>query len=487
LPEPLDLLPATGELDGSARAIEEVVGRWVGRREDVRQPGPRIWHPRPMPSPEDRKLSSLLRAAVEHHQAGRLPPAEAGYRHVLASHPADADAHYNLGLLLARTQRPVQAEAHYRRALQAQPGNARAWNNLGNLLRDTGRPAEAVPAFERALERDPGHRHARVNLALALLALGRYAEAWPLYESRIDAYAGLLPALACPRWSGDSPAGRRLLLVCEQGFGDAVQFIRYAPLLRERGAAAVSVLCRTELAPLLATCAGIDRVLPADDGSHDVHVPLLSLPLHFGTTLQNLPADQPYLRPLPDRRAAWEARLPTASRRIGLAWRGNAGHPNDASRSLCLRELLPLWSVPDVIFVSLQKGAGETEALAAPADQPLAAAGAGIQDFGDLAAVMDLLDAVVSVDTAVAHVAGALGKPCWVLLPAAGCDWRWQGGSDGSTAPWYPRAMRLVRQGPEGWAGAVNSLPWQLHDHLQRLRPTGSAVPLRDIAHSQHS
>jgi hypothetical protein len=412
-------------------------------------------------------VKALVESGFADHTAGRLTTAEVAYRRALAIEPHHPDARYNLALVLQGTHRHAEAEEHYRAGLDIKPGNARAWNNLGNLLRDTRRWAEAGMAFERALALQPDHPTARMNLALTLLSDGRYEQAWPLYETRLVTHKNILPALACPRWQGESLTGKRLLLVCEQGFGDAVQFIRYAPLLKDRGAACISVLCRAPLAPLLATCSGVDAVVSADDGSHDLHVPLLSLPMHFGTTLADIPAHQPYLRADPGRIAHWQARLPCGSPRVGLGWRGNAGHANDASRSLALTMLEPLWRTPGVSFVSLQKGAGEEEAARTPARQPLFPAGAQVNDFADLAALVHLMDVVICVDTALAHVAGAIGKPCWVLLPAMGCDWRWFGGADPSQAPWYPRQMRLFHQPAAGrWEPLLNALPAALHASL---------------------
>lgn len=403
-------------------------------------------------------LQALIAHAVAAHQAGRLAEAEAGYRAALARHPASVDLHYNLGLVLQATQRLHEAEACYRQTLKLQPAHASAWNNLGNLLRDTRRFDEAVAAFEHALALQPAHRHARFNLSLALLAQGRHAEAWPLYESRLTAFDAMLPPLACPRWQGEPLAGRRLLVVCEQGIGDAVMFIRFVPRLRALGVARVTVLCRPELSALLATCEGVDETAPRDDGTHDLHVPLMSLALH----LQAGPRDGaaiPYLRALPDRLAMWRPVLTPGLRHVGVAWRGSAGHSNDAQRSTSLAALRPLWQLPGVQFVSLQKGTGEDEARQPPAGQPLLHVGSALRDVADLAAVIALMDAVVTVDTAVAHVAGALGQPCWVMPAAVACDWRWlDGGMPGESA-WYPGTTRVVLR-PVGadWDVAVRQV-----------------------------
>lgn len=190
----------------------------------------------------------------------------------------------------------------------------------------------------------------------------------------------------------------------------------------------------------------------------------LSLPLIFGTTLDNLPATIPYLRAEPERVLRWAAKVPQATLRVGLAWKGSSTHKNDGNRFLpSLAILAPLWSVPGIAFVSLQKGAGEDEASLAAAHQPLTHLGSAIADFADSAAILSQLDLLICVDTAVAQLAGALGTPCWVLLPDYGTDWRWL--EDWHDSPWYPEVMRLFRQSADGdWAGAITRVVEALHE-----------------------
>ncbi len=294
-----------------------------------------------------------------------------------------------------------------------------------------------------------------------MLARGAFEDGWPLFEARRDPRspeALPAPALPFPEWTGEPLDGKSLLVWFEQGFGDEIQTARYVPWLKDRGAARVSLVCKPQLAQLFATLPGVDAVIPASGHAqidpHDYWVPPFSIPYRAGARLETIPAEIPYLAATLDRRVRWDRALPPGDLRIGLAWRGSAALKNDANRSLAgLSTLAPLWSVPGAVFVSLQKGSGEEEADKAPPGQPIIPLGAGIADFADTAAIIDQLDLVISVDTAVAHLAGALGKPCWVLLPRIGTDWRWLRDRDDS--PWYP-TLRLFRQGEgETWDAVI--------------------------------
>ncbi len=396
-------------------------------------------------------------------ESGRLDEAEAAYRRALALHPGHVEAHNNLGVLLAKLRRPDEAEAVYRAALALRPDYTEARNNLGILLATTERPGEAEDCFRRTLALRPGDADVHYHLALLLLSLGRFGEAWPHYEARYHPEKTrrlvVLPALPFPPWRGEALAGKSLLVWHEQGYGDEIQFCRLLPLLKARGAAHVGLLCKPALAALFHTLAGVDAVYPAVDGQsfpcHDYWVLPMSLPLHLGLGLESIPANLPYLHAEPGRVAQWQARLPTARPRVGLVWKGGEAHGNDACRSLpSLALLAPLWSVSGVAFVSLQKGAGEDEGREPPSGQPLTHLGSDLEDFADTAAIVAQLDLIICVDTAVAHLAGALGKPCWVLLPAVRSDWRWLRGREDS--PWYPKVMRLFRQGrSDAWEEVI--------------------------------
>ncbi len=371
------------------------------------------------------------------------------------------------GNLLKCQGRLRESEQAYRQALQERPDLFDAWNNLGALL-ERDRLQDAETAYREALRLEPGNAAARWNFSVLLLRLGRMQEAWPLHEARLDPTLPHVisrpPELAFPPWRGEPLAGKSVILLGEQGFGDQVQLARYARLLKGRGAARVSLQCRAALKPLLATAPGVDAVYADDERfeSHDHWVLGFSLPGLLGTTLDTIPAQLPYLSAEPARIEAWAPRLPRARRRIGLVWKGAAGHGNDLNRSLPgLQVLAPLWSCADAAFVSLQKGQGEDEAARADPAQPITDLAPAISSFADTAAILAQLDLLICVDTSAAHVAGALGRPCWVLLPAVGSDWRWL--LEREDSPWYPGVMRLFRQAPgESWDAVVRRVASEL-------------------------
>lgn len=393
-----------------------------------------------------------------------------------AVHGDEARRLTDLGAVLMAEGRFEEAERHYRRALELQPGKHPALINLASTLDALHRDAESEVTYREALARRPGDATAQWNLGLLLLAQGRYAEAWPLHESR---YA---PDLArpvttlpdwthTPRWVGQDLGGKSIVVLGEQGLGDEIQFARYAALLKGRGAARVSIICRQPLKALFGTLPGVDAVFAQDEDSplHDYWVFSMSLPALLGTTLDAMPAPVPYLRADPERLRHWAPRLPEAPRRVGLVWKGSRGHGNDANRSLpSLATLEPLWSLPDTALVSLQKGQGEDEVAAFRSHHPLTDLGPEIRDFADSAAIVSQLDTVICVDTSMAHLAGAVGAACWVLLPAVGCDWRWL--REREDSPWYPGTARLFRQRvPGDWSPVVA----EVARRLRELEPAG--------------
>lgn len=410
---------------------------------------------------------ALHNLAMLYMRQRRHAPAEQALRAFLALRPDDPDGLNSLGNLHQQTHRYADAEQCYRRALARRPSDPKSLNNLAVLLQQAGRAAEAEAAYRATIDADPGYPEARWNLGFMLLARGRLAEGWPLMEARYDpAMAHPIaarPGLGFPQWRGESLAGRSIVVWPEQGFGDQIQFVRYLPMLKAAGACRVTLVCQDPLVPLLRGAAGADAVLALSEAAtrpppHDYWVFMLSLPMHFRTTLATIPAALPYLAPDPARVRRWRARLGPDGLRVGLVWRGFGGHVNDANRSLPdLACLAPLWRVPGVSFVSLQRGMDGEGARAATPDLPLLDLGGEIADFADTAAIVSLLDLVVCVDTAVAHVAGALGKPCWVLLPAVHPDWRWMEGR--ADSPWYPGVLALYRQTEPGeWRAVVDAV-----------------------------
>jgi Flp pilus assembly protein TadD len=389
---------------------------------------------------------------------GVADAAEASYRRSIELNPAYSETHLNLGALLANKKRFEEAEAAYRKAIALKPDSPVAWSNLGVLLACMKREAEAEQCCRTAMALDQSYATARFNLSYVLLRQGRFEEGWHCLEAR-HWYAVLAAHFAFPRWQGEALAGKSLLIGYEAGHGDMIQFFRYAALLKAQGAASIAIICHPSLKALFATLQGVDRIIAFDEqipsSGWDYWTPLFSIPYYCNTRLDSIPAKIPYLQAEPSRVAKWASLIPQTGFRVGLVWKGNPKFENDADRSLpSLDVLAPLGAIAGVNFVSLQKGAGEDEAAHPPAALPLTNLGPRLQDFADTAAVVMNLDLVICVDTAVGHLAGALGKPCWVLLPAYKTDWRWL--TDRSDSPWYPGVMRLFRQSTMGdWTAAV--------------------------------
>jgi tetratricopeptide (TPR) repeat protein len=383
--------------------------------------------------------------------------AEICYRRSISLNPDLAQTHLNLGVLLANQKRFAEAEAAYREAIACSP-DAAAWSNLGVLLACMKREEEAERCYRTAMALDADYAGASFNLSYLLLRQGRFEEGWLRLEAR-SRHAALEARIDCPRWQGEPLAGKTLLVGFEGGYGDTIHFCRYAALLKEQGVASITLLCHPALKTLLATLDAVDRLISFDDelpaSCHDLWTPILSIPYFCKTLADSMPVEIPYLRAPQDHVAKWAARLLPDGFRVGLAWKGNPLFESDTDRSLpSLDVLAPLWGVTGVRFVSLQKGRGEDEAAHPPAGLPLTNLGCEMEDFADTAAAIMRLDLVICVDTAVAHLAGALGKRCWVMLPAYKTDWRWL--DHGSGSPWYPGVMRLFRQSSAGdWSGVV--------------------------------
>ena len=408
--------------------------------------------------------------------AGALVEAEAHYRRAQALAPGNATIHLNLGALLALQKRHAEAEACYAAALALEPQSSAVWSNLGVLKLNLKEEDTADACLRQAIVLDPQNRKARFNLAYLQLRLGQFEEGWALFEAR-DWYRAMEQRFEFPRWQGEALQGQALLLTYEAGHGDVIQFCRYVPLLKARGAGPITLLCHPALKRLMHSLQGLDAVRGFDEPhqhspAYAYWLPLLSLPFHRGTRADTVPAQLPYLQAEPALCAQWSRHLPaTRALRVGLVWKGNPQFENDSDRSLPhLRNLAPLWQVAGVQFISLQKGAGEDEAAQCHAQQPLTDLGAGMQDFADAAALVAQLDLVIAVDTAMAHLAGAMGRPCWLLLPWYMTDWRW--GAQGSTSVWYPKIMRLFRQGADGdWAPVLAEVAQALAD-LALLEPS---------------
>ncbi len=387
---------------------------------------------------------------------------------VLALDPRHLEARVNRGNALAMLERLSDAIADYDAALALYPGHAGASFNRGNALLRSARDADAVAAFERTLSIDPHNAEAWNNRGIALRALNRqhdalasYARALALRKDYAEAHLNEAHALLA------IIARKTILIHAEQGFGDTVQFVRYAPLLARTGAKVVLEV-PPPLAPLLASTAGVDAVIASGAAlpAFDVHCPLPSLPLAFKTELATIPAEVPYVRADDERIAKWRSRLARLrAPRVALAWSGRASHANDRNRSIALARLEPLLAIEGISFVSVQRDVRDGDADTLARHPRLAHLGEDLADFADTAAVLALVDLLVSVDTSVAHVAGAMGRPLWIALPF-GPDWRWL--ADREDSPWYPTA-KLFRQPAAGDGGA----------HCRRGRANGGRTRAR--------
>lgn len=382
--------------------------------------------------------------------AKREEGAIAAFQRAVQARPDFAEAHYNLGNVLLDVGRPEDAVRAYRAALQLLPDYAQAYNNLGIALAAQLRIDEAILAFDQALHLIPDFAEAHANKGMALLLNGEFALGWPEHSWRFGCaeqqQRSAHSRFSKPQWDGSDFTDKTLLVHAEQGLGDTVQFVRYLPMVKAKGGR-VLVSCQPDLHRLFANLAGVDALL-ADardfsvDAPFDMHVSLLELPHLFGTELDSIPQQVPYLTVDADQVAAWRPRIATDRFNVGLCWAGRPTHPNDRNRSVTLATFAPLARVPGVTFYSLQKGVAAAQLHQPPAGMELIDYSGDLHDFTDTAAFIMNLDLVISVDTAPVHVAGALAKAVWTLLPFAP-DWRWL--RDRQDSPWYP-TMGLFRQ-----------------------------------------
>jgi tetratricopeptide (TPR) repeat protein len=363
-----------------------------------------------------------------------------------------AKAHEARGEALMALGRPAEAIAAFEAAAQLSPNLAIAHMNRAHALDLTGRIEEAKQAIEQALREDPELAVAHCNAASMYLSTGEFTRGWQEYEWRwkMDYFRPHRRDLPAPLWLGrEELAGRTILLHAEQGFGDTIQFCRYVPMVAALGARVVLEAERGVL-PLLRSLAGPSQWMARGDPfpEFDFHCPLMSLPLAFGTQADSVPWSGPYLAAAPSRVAAWRERLgPARSRRVGLAWSGARGFAGDAFRSAPLQDWAALIR-PGIEYICLQKDVRERD-LAAAAALGVRLCHEDIVDFADVAALAELMDLVISVDSAPAHLAGALGRPVWVMLPFH-AEWRW--GRAGTATSWYPTAQLFRQATSLDWA-----------------------------------
>ncbi|WP_164938649.1 tetratricopeptide repeat protein [Bradyrhizobium guangdongense] len=407
--------------------------------------------------PGDHMIATNLGACLS--DLGELDDAVAACEHALRLKPDHAPAHTNLGIIFEKQQRIADAVAAHRRAVAADPSYAKGHANLAVALRNAGEIDEALAVSAHAVALDPEQPLAQYNHAHFLLMNGHFAEGFEAYRWRrkCKTLSDGDPSFSEPEWHGDPLEGRTLLVFAEYGLGDALHFARYLPMVTAMGGRII-LQVQPALASLLrqlpdVTVMSRGEALPP----FDLQVPLMSLPRLFGTTLANLPADVPYLRPDPERVSRWQTALGRETRlKVGVIWAGNPRHKGDGQRSLSAEALLPRLVMPDVQLYSLQKEPRTEDGavLAALGDAVIDLAPA-LGDFADTAAAVAALDLVIAVDTSVAHLAGALGRPVWMLTPYA-LDWRWL--RDREDSPWYP-TMRLFRQRrPREWSDPLMRL-----------------------------
>ena len=402
---------------------------------------------------------------------GKRKAAVTCYRRAVAILPKDSTHHSNLGNVLRDLGLLEEAEQHGARAVALAPQNAGAHHNHGLILQDLGRHDEAIAEFDKAIELDPGNVGYRWDRALNLLMLGDLAKGFAEYEVRWKLPQNPPPNIAAPEWTGAALDGKTILLWSEQGFGDTLQFARYAPMVKERGAGQVLLLAQPALVRLLSGTPGLDSVVTegAPRPRFDCHAPLLSLPRLFGTTLETIPADFPYLV-VPE--GGSSLRPDRANLAVGICWAGKPTHKNDQNRSAGIEPFLSLLEEPGIDFYSLQKGPRAADLITSGAAALVRDLSNHIDDFADTARFIKQLDLVITVDTAVAHLAGALGVPVWVALSAV-IDWRWMRGR--SDSPWYS-SMRLFRQKTLGdWSVPFN----EMKAVLQGIRRAASSASVK--------
>ena len=379
---------------------------------------------------------------------GKLDLAASSYREAVRLKPDYHEAYNSLGLTLMEQGKTEEALAQCQKAVRLKPDFVQAHNIVGLQYQELGKVEEALVSFEQALRLQPDNPNTHWNRASALLLLGRFEQGWPETEWRYKKENVARRPFPQPVWDGSALGGRKILLCAEQGLGDTIQFVRYASLAKERGGFVI-VECPESMLQLLASCPGVDQVVVFGSSlpAFDCFAPLPSVPGIVGTTLQTIPADVPYLFADPQLTKHWRQKLSSPRGfKIGIFWQGNPLNNRDRQRSIPLSRFAPLAQMDSVRLFSLQTDKG-IEQLADGANKlPITDLGSKFATLMDTAAVVTNLDLVVTIDTAIAHLAGALGAPVWVLLPFAP-DWRWL--LEREDSPWYP-GMRLFRQKRRG-------------------------------------
>jgi hypothetical protein len=409
------------------------------------------------------EAEQLSRAALQLLEQGKVEAAAACMKRAAATSPTSAETWCNLSIALRMARRFEEACDAIDRALALDPDRPETVESHGILLHNMGDGKGAIRALDRALELSPGNAKTRWNRAIVALANGDLRAGFADHEARRE-IAELAPRrFPMPSWSGERISGRTILVHAEQGFGDTLQFARYLPMLAGKGARVIfavqpELLRLFQNAPGLAGVISIDGKLPLTD----FHVPLLTLPLRFATTLDDVPATVPYITP-PQGLQATLVRAPDTRLAVGIAWAGRPTHKYDRDRSMAIEEFLALSDLPGVALYSLQTGARSQDLAASGAGVLIRDCSAALGDFADTATALTQIDLVVCVDTALAHLAGAMGRSAFVLLPFV-ADWRWL--RQRQDSPWYP-TLRLFRQEKPGdWKSVMRCVREAVADLL---------------------
>jgi tetratricopeptide (TPR) repeat protein len=462
----IDLIGRAVQIDPNLARAHSDLGtflRQVGRRDEAAVCWQRAIQLMPDYTPAHNNLGNLLR------DLGRLDEAIASYQRAVAIDPQYADAHYNLGIVLAQQVRLAEAIAEFRAAIRLTPDAAAMHNNLGAALLADGQYEAALASAERAIQIQPDLADAHWNIAWLSLLLGDFARGWREYEWRLR-IPGITPPrdFTQPRWTGEDLSGRTIHIHAEQGVGDTIQFLRYIPLVAVRGGRVI-VEVQPSLLRLCTGLAGADQIIaegqPLPPGMIDFQCPLISLPLIFKTDLTAIPATVPYLWPQANLMESWRERLAarsTSNLKVGLVWSGSDMNPVNARRSMKLAQMADLAAVAGVDFFSLQVGPSRGQITDVSCLRPFDHT-SEFHDYADTAALLTQLDLLITVDTSVAHLAGAMGKRTWLMLAHGISDWRWLLNREDN--PWYP-SMRLFRQPTAGdWDSVIRSV----HNALQAL------------------
>lgn len=445
----------------------------------------------------EREAVRLFNNAAQMHRDGKLSEAIETYGKSLLLNPKQSDVYNNMGVALRSSQKLEAAVACYRRSLVLKPNNPGVYSNMGNALRELGRLEVALASHQQAVRLAPRSTEAYYNLglvlrdlgqtdaalsclekaialnenhvdcqwdrALTLLEMGRLEEGFEAYESRWQLDRSPPREFDKPRWDGSELKGKTVLVHHEQGFGDMIQFARYLPMIKARGGQVV-VEVQPELARLMGSVEGVSKVFNRGQTppKFDFYIPMMSLPHVFGTNMENIPADVPYVGPLDPSAVQLPSSLGRI-KRVGISWAGRPTHRNDTNRSSGFKHFIEILGLPGMSVFSLQKGGASANIKEYGCEALVTDLGERIRDFSDTAAVIGQLDLVITVDTALAHLAGAMGKPVWVAVPFAP-DWRWM--RDIETSPWYP-SMRLFRQKRYGaWEGVFGDIRRALRDEI---------------------